>query len=131
MTKRSPDRVLTPLELEVMKILWERGPSTVQGVHAAIQDSRPLAFNTIQTVLTILFRKGKVKRVLRDRAYLYRAAVTHEAAAGQALRDLVARVFGNRPEELVLHMVRTRQLTPSQLLELQKLVRKEDGDDRD
>ena len=90
---------------------------------------RPLAFNTVQTVLAILFRKGKVKRTLRDRAYIYRPAVTREAAAGHALRDLVDRVFESRPEELVLSMVRSRQLTPGQLADLQKLV-EEDGDGR-
>lgn len=119
---------LTPLELEVMKVLWETGPTTVQGVHARIQEVRPLAFNTVQTVLGILHRKGKVKRTLRDRAYVYRPAVSREAAAGSALRDLIDRMFESRPEELVLSMVRARHLTPRKLAELQKLVGEEDDD---
>ena len=129
MTKPGSDIQLTPLELEVMKVLWEEGPSTVQGVHLRIQEVRPLAFNTVQTVLGILFRKGKVKRTLRDRAYTYRAAVTRDAAAGHALRDLIERVFQSRPEEVVLSMVRSRQLTAGQLARLQKLV-EEEGDER-
>ena len=127
-TKDGPQ--LTPLELEVMKVLWETGPTTVQDVHARFQEVRPLAFNTVQTVLTILHRKGKVKRTLRDRAYVYRPAVSREAAAGHALRDLIDRMFQSRPEELVLSMVRGRQLTPRQLAELQKLVEEEDGSGR-
>lgn len=125
-----PDREspLTPLELEVMKVLWETGPTTVQVVHARIQDVRPLAFNTVQTVLAILFRKGKVKRTLRDRAYVYRPAVTRESAAGHALRDLIERVFQSRPEDLVLSMVRNRQLSARQLADLQKLVEEEGND---
>ena len=119
---------LTPLELEVMKVLWETGASTVQGVHARIQEVRPLAFNTVQTVLAILHRKGKVKRTLRERAYVYRPAVSREAAAGSALRDLIDRMFESRPEELVLSMVRSRHLTPRKLAELQKLVGEEDDD---
>ena len=119
---------LTPLELEVMKVLWETGPTTVQGVHARIQEVRPLAFNTVQTVLAILHRKGKVKRTLRERAYVYRPAVSREAAAGSALRDLIDRMFESRPEELVLSMVRSRHLTPRKLAELQKLVGEEDDD---
>ena len=119
---------LTPLELEVMKVLWETGPTTVQGVHARIQEVRPLAFNTVQTVLAILHRKGKVKRTLRERAYVYRPAVSREAAAGSALRDLIDRMFESRPEELVLSMVRARHLTPRKLAELQKLVGEEDDD---
>lgn len=119
---------LTPLELEVMKVLWETGPTTVQAVHAGMQEARPLAFNTVQTVLGILHRKGKVRRTLRDRAYVYRPAVSREAAAGHALRDLIDRMFESRPEELVLSMVRSRHLTPRQLAELQKLVEEEDDD---
>jgi BlaI family transcriptional regulator, penicillinase repressor len=129
MPKPERDAPLTPLELEVMKVLWETGPTTVQAVHARIQDVRPLAFNTVQTVLAILFRKGKVKRTLRERAYVYRPAVTRESAAGHALRDLLDRVFQNRPEELVLSMVRNRQLSARQLAELQKLVEEEEADE--
>lgn len=128
MPKPERDAPLTPLELEVMKVLWETGPASVQAVHAGIQEVRPLAFNTVQTVLTILFRKGKVKRTLRDRAYVYRAAVTRDSAAGHALRDLIDRVFQSRPEELVLSMVRNRQLSSRQLAELQKLVEEEGND---
>ncbi len=127
MARSRADTPFTPLELEVMKVLWETGPSSVQGVHARIQEVRPLAFNTVQTVLGILFRKGKVKRTLRDRAYTYRPAMTREAAAGHAVRYLIDRVFQSRPEELVLSMVRSRQLTPQRLAELQKLV-EEEGD---
>jgi len=130
MTRTKDGPPLTPLELEVMKVLWETGPTTVQGVHARFQEVRPLAFNTVQTVLAILHRKGKVKRTLRDRAYVYRPAVSREAAAGHALRDLIDRMFQSRPEELVLSMVRSRHLTPRQLAELQRMVEEEDDDGR-
>ena len=129
MKKTDRDAPLTPLELEVMNVLWETGPTTVQGVHSRLQEVRPLAFNTVQTVLSILFRKGKVRRTLRDRAYVYRPVVTREAAAGNALRDLVDRVFGSRPEELVLHMIRSRQLSARRLAELQRLVEEEGPDE--
>src|SRR5512137_2383010 len=122
MPKPGADTPFTPLELEVMKVLWEAGPSTVQAVHARIQEVRALAFNTVQTVLTILFRKGKVKRTLRDRAYIYRAAVSRDAAASRALKDLIEGVFHSRAEDVVLSMVRNRHLTPAQLAALQRLV---------
>lgn len=129
MRKPGADTPLTPLELEVMQALWETGPATVQGVHSRMTQARPLAYNTVQTVLGILHRKGKVKRTLRDRAYVYRPAVSREAAAGHALKDLIERVFQSRPEELVLSMVRNRQLTPEQLARLQRVV-EEEGDGR-
>jgi predicted transcriptional regulator len=127
MVKRNPADQLTPLELEVMKVLWQTGPTTVQTVHERIQAVRPLAYNTVQTVLSILHRKGKVKRKTQERAYVYAAAVSREKAAGQALQDLINRVFGGRPEELLLNMVKSRQLTAEQLAELGRMV--EEADD--
>ena len=126
MAKPEKNTPLTPLELEVMKVLWETGPATVQAVHARMREARPLAFNTVQTVLGILHRKGKVQRTLRERAYVYRPAVSREAAESHALRDLIDRVFQSRPEEVVLSMVRSRQLTPERLAELQRLIEEED-----
>ena len=122
MARKRVAQQLTPLELEVMKILWKTGPATVQTVQQRIQSVRPLAYNTVQTVLTILHRKGKVKRITRDRAYVYSPAVSQEKAAGQALQDLINRVFGGRSEELVLSMVKSRQLSAEQLAELQRMV---------
>lgn len=125
--KRNPAEQLTPLELEVMKVLWKTGPVTVQSVHEGMRAVRPLAYNTVQTVLSILHRKGKVKRKTQERAYIYAAAVSQEKAAGQALQDLINRVFGGRPEELLLNMVKSRQLTAEQLAELGRMV-EEAGD---
>jgi predicted transcriptional regulator len=113
---------LTPLEVEVMKILWETGPVPVQTVHHRIQGVRPLAYNTVQTVLTILHRKGKVKRVTQNRAYIYSPVLTREKAAGQALQDLINRLFGGRPELLVMSMIRNRRLSREQLAELERMV---------
>jgi predicted transcriptional regulator len=126
MKKRAAE--LTPLELLVMQVLWETGPATLQVVHQKMQPLRPLAYNTVQTVLTILHRKGKVKRLTQGRAYVYSAAVSQERAATSAVKNLVDRLFGGRPETLVLNMVKNRQLTAEQLRELQKLVAAEGSD---
>ena len=120
---------LTPLELEIMNILWEAGSATVLTVHQRIRSVRPLAYNTVQTVLTILHRKGKVKRKNEGRAYVYSPAMTREKTAANTLKDIVTRLFGGRPEALVLSMVRSRQLSPKQLDELRKLVHEGDSDD--
>jgi predicted transcriptional regulator len=120
---------MTPLELEVMKVLWEVGPAPVQVVQERLARGRPLAYNTVQTVLGILHRKGKVRRELRGRAYHYWPAVTRLEAAWQAVGDLVARLFDGSPERLVMSLVETRQLTPEALARLAELVeKKEDGD---
>ena len=69
--KKNPEQALTPLELEIMNVLWETGPANVQTVQGRIE-GRELAYTTVQTMLNILHRKGRVKRQLKDRAYVYR-----------------------------------------------------------
>lgn len=119
--KAKPGR-FTEAELELMNILWESGPSTVQEVVLRLPPGRPLAYTTVQTVLNVLHRKGSVRRKLRDRAYHYEAVVSRFDAASTALRDLVGKLFGGSAEELVLAMVKSRQLSPQKLSELRKLV---------
>src|SRR5580692_6422228 len=94
---------LTPLELEIMQVLWQAGPSTVHEVRPQLKAQ--LAYNTVQTMLNVLLRKGKVKRVQEGRAFRYRAAVDRKRASGSAVQDMVARMFGGSPEALLLAMV--------------------------
>jgi BlaI family penicillinase repressor len=119
---RKTNSNLTPAELELMHILWENGPSTVQMVTDRLPATRTLAYTTVQTVLNTLHRKGKVKRVLNSRAFFYEPAVSRKRAAGQALKEMVNKLFGGSPEQLVLTMLDTRQLTPAKLRDLQRMV---------
>ena len=112
---------LTPLELEIMKVLWESGPANVQTVQAKIR-SRELAYTTVQTMLNILHRKGKVRRQLKDRAYLYRPLFSRRKAVAQAVGDMLDRFFGGSADDLVLNLVETRHLTPERLAQIQKLL---------
>ena len=125
---------LTPLELEIMKVLWEVGPAAVQTVQECLAPERKLAYNTVQTMLNVLHRKGKVRRELQGRAYVYEPVVSRAQAAGQAVGDLVSRMFGGSAESLVLSLVEARHLTPEKLAELSAMVDKseeEDGHGRD
>jgi predicted transcriptional regulator len=99
---------LTPLELQMMQVLWRDGPSNVQHVQEEIPGN--LAYTTVQTVLNTLHQKGKVRRKLEGRAFLYRAAVAREKVVGDALHDFVNRMFGGSPQELVLNLIQSRQL---------------------
>jgi predicted transcriptional regulator len=94
--KAKPGR-FTEAEVELMQILWESGPSTVQDVVKRLFPGRPLAYTTAQTVLNVLHRKGSVRRKLRDRAYCYEAVLSRFDAASTALRDLVHGLFGGEP----------------------------------
>ena len=126
---RNKSEHLTPLELEIMKVLWESGPASVQTVQQRLEGSR--AYTTVQTMLNVLHRKGKVTRVLEEKAYVYRPAVSRSQAIGNALGDLVDRMFGGSAESLVMSLVETKHLTPEKLARLQKLVEqvKEDKTD--
>src|SRR3954454_21347040 len=100
---KKPSQSLTPLELKIMQVLWCEGPSNVQAVHAKVQP--PLAFTTVQTVLNVLHQKGRVRRKLQGRAYEYWTAESKESVLGEAIGDLVRRMFGGSPEDLVMSLV--------------------------
>jgi BlaI family penicillinase repressor len=122
MTRKRKSRQLTPLELEIMKVLWEGGPATVQTVQDRLPGEPKLAYTTVQTMLNVLHRKGRVKRVLKGRAYEYAPAVSREITIRLALRDIINRLFGGSAESLVMSLVESRHLTPAKLAELNKLL---------
>jgi len=113
---RPSKTALTKLELELMQILWRLGSGTVSIVQAELP--RPLAYTTVQTMLNILERKGKVRRELNGRAYVYSARVTEARALGQGVRDLIDRMFGGSSEELVMSLLKNGQIDAKRLAEL-------------
>jgi BlaI family penicillinase repressor len=121
MPKRKPEPPLTPLELEIMSVLWETGPANVQTVQANFK-RRELAYTTVQTMLNILHRKGRVTRQLKERAYIYKPVLSRQKAATQAVGEMIDRFFGGSADSLVLNLVETRQLTPEKLADIQKLL---------
>ena len=113
---------LTPLELEIMHVLWETGPANVQTVQQALK--RELAYTTVQTMLNILERKGKAKRTLKNRAYFYKPCVSRKQVIGKHVNDVVERLFGGSAESLVMSLLETKHLTPEKLAHLQRLIEK-------
>ena len=83
---------------------------------------RDLAYTTVQTMLNVLHRKGRVKRQLKDRAYRYRPVYSRQKAVTQAVGEMLDRFFGGSADSLVLNLVETRHLTPEKLARIQKLV---------
>lgn len=117
MTKREQVS-LTKLELQIMQVVWRLGACNVSAVQDGLEQE--LAYTTVQTMLNILQRKGKLRRKLRGRAYEYSAAVTEANASGHALRDLIERMFGGSSEELVMSLIKTRQIDAKRIAELSK-----------
>ena len=117
---------LTPLELEIMHVLWETGPANVQTVQQKLK--RDLAYTTVQTMLTVLHRKNKVKRTLKNKAYIYTPAVSRTKFTGHAVREFIDRLFGGSAEGLVMNLLQEKHLTPERLAALHELIEKEERD---
>ena len=128
MPRRKSERI-TPLELEIMQVLWEAGPANVQTVQRELK--RDLAYTTVQTMLSVLHRKNKVTRTLKDKAYIYRPVVSRSQVTGHAVSDLIDRLFGGSAEGLVMNLLEARHLTPAKLARLNALVKKGAGDDQE
>ena len=115
MPKRK-EETLTKLELQLMQVIWKQGPSNVNAVQAGLEQQ--LAYTTVQTMLNILHRKGKLKRKLSGRSYVYSAVVTEASASGHAVRDLINRMFGGSSEELVMSLLKSGDIDAKKLAEL-------------
>ena len=119
--------VLTKLELQIMQVIWRRGASTVTAVQEGLEQQ--LAYTTVQTMLNILHRKGKLKRQLHGRAFAYSATVTEAKASTHAVRDLVDRMFGGSSEDLVMSLIKSRQIDPKKIAELSRQLEEQEGKD--
>ncbi len=126
MARLKQSKQLTTLELEIMKVLWEKGSTNVQTVQQQLE--RELAYTTVQTMLNVLLRKGKVKRELTNKAYFYRPVVSRSQVVSQTIEDLINRLFGGSAENLVMSMVETEHLTAEKLSRLNALIEKEAND---
>ncbi|HZL26106.1 MAG TPA: BlaI/MecI/CopY family transcriptional regulator [Acidobacteriaceae bacterium] len=123
---KSEKSALTKLELQIMQVIWKRGSSNVSDVQQGLEQG--LAYTTVQTMLNILERKGKLTRELCGRAFVYSATVSEAKASNHAVRDLVDRMFGGSSEDLVMSLVKSKQIDARTLAKLSKRLEKERGE---
>jgi|SRR5215471_18205312 len=128
--KRKPSPQLTRLELQIMEVLWNIGAATVQEVQSSIT-GEPLAYTTVQTMLNILHRKGRVKRKLVGKAYTYSPVLSRDKAVRDAVAEMVNRLFGGSVEALVMNLFKTKQIDAKKLKELNELVGKRQREEED
>jgi len=114
--------LLTPLELKIMQVLWRVDQASVQSVQQALRPGANLAYTSVQTMLNILKSKGKVKRTLRGKAYLYRAAVSQRKISNAMLGDLINRVFAGSADQLILTLIGSRRERCDRIRELTRQV---------
>lgn len=120
---------LTEVEQRLMEIVWASGPATVAQVVDALPGADRPAYNTVQTMMKILERKGYVRHRAVGRAFVYESIVDRDAAARTALSQVVQRFFGGSPQALAVNLIEGDHLTEAELDELQRTIAraKEDG----
>lgn len=121
MTTSKPPRP-TDTELAILRVLWDRGASTVRQVHEALSRERPAAYTTALKMLQIMTEKGLVRRDVTDRTHVYHSKLTEEQTQRQLVRDLVDRAFGGSASKLVLQALTTKRATTEELAEIRKLI---------
>ena len=123
----------TDAELSILRVLWERGPSTVRQVHEVLSRERPAAYTTALKLLQIMTEKGLVRRDDSDRTHIYHPRLSEEQTQRQLVRDLLDRAFGGSASKLVMQALAARRATPEELTEIRQLIeaRREVRDERD
>lgn len=112
----------TDRELDLMAVLWERGPSTVAEVREQLEDD--LAYTTVLTILRTLEQKGHVGHEEEGKAHRYFARVDREAAGESALRHMVAKLFAGSPSLLLTQLVSDEKLPAAEIKRMRKLLKK-------
>jgi BlaI family transcriptional regulator, penicillinase repressor len=113
---------LTPLELEIMKVVWDKGQATVRDVHAVLKERRQVAYTTVMTMMGVLATKGHLKRQRNERAYIYRPTRPAAAAIKAMVADFVDRVFDGAARPLLVQLIKDRKLTKQELEELARQI---------
>src|SRR5688572_6604473 len=122
----------TDAELAILRVLWERGPSTVRQVHDVLLRERPTAYTTALKLLQIMTEKGLVRRDETDRTHIYQARLSEEQTQRQLVRDLLERAFGGSSTKLVMQALAAKRASSEELSEIRKLIdEREVRDDRD
>lgn len=113
---------LTEAELRLMRILWQRGESTVSELVAGLPEKNSLAYNSVLTTIRILEQKGYVQHRKTGRAHSYLAVVQENEAGDSEVRHLLQRFFDNSKEKLMLALLGDREITPEELARLKDAI---------
>ena len=112
----------TAAELQILQVLWERGPSTVREVHEALQEEKALGYTTVLKLMQIMTTKGLVRRDENQRAHVYEAQQPAEKTKRQFAADMLERVFDGSARELMLHALASQRSTRQEIEELRNLL---------
>ena len=116
------DPQLTPLQLDLMRVLWERGEASAAEVHTGLTPERRLAPTTVATLLRRLEKRGLVAHRSEGRQFLYRATVAEERAREAMVEELAERLFDGDAARLVHHLLAHHELRPGDLARVRALI---------
>jgi BlaI family penicillinase repressor len=121
--RRSSNRP-TDAELEILRVLWGRGASTVRETHDILNETKPTGYTTVLKLIQIMSEKALVRRneVENQRAHVYEASLPKEQTQRQLVGDLVGRAFDGSASELVMQALSAKTATPQELEEIRKLL---------
>jgi BlaI family penicillinase repressor len=120
----------TPAELEILRVLWQRGPSTVREVHATLSESRSTGYTTVLKMLQIMTEKNLVGRDERLRAHIYSARLPQAHTQRQLVRDLLERAFDGSAMKLEMHALAAQKASPEEIARIRELLDEIEGGDR-
>ena len=112
----------TDAELAILRVLWERGASTVRQVHEVLADTRDTGYTTTLKLMQIMADKGLVTRNETERTHVYTASAAQEQTQRQLVQDLVDRAFGGSAAQLVMRALSAEGATEAELKNIRKLI---------
>ncbi len=119
--KQSPQKP-TSSELEILRVLWTRGPSTVREVQETLSEKKSLGYTTVLKLLQIMTAKGTVRRNETQRAHIYEACLPAEHTKRQIAGDMLQRVFEGSASQLMMHALAGRKASSEEISELRRLL---------
>jgi BlaI family penicillinase repressor len=112
----------TSAELEVLKVLWQRGPSTVREVLEVLNEDRPRAYTSVMSLMNVMADKGQVVRREQGRAFVYEPTCERETTLGGMVADLLGRAFEGSASQLVTHLLDQTKPDSGELDEIRKAI---------
>jgi BlaI family penicillinase repressor len=109
-------------ELEVLKVLWDRGPSTVRDVMDVLNESRPRAYTSVMSLLNVMTEKGLLVREPQGRAFVYRPRTDRGRTLKRMVGDLLGRAFEGQASQLVAHLLDQSKPTSEELNEIRRAI---------
>jgi BlaI family transcriptional regulator, penicillinase repressor len=114
---------LSGRQLAIMRVVWDFGEATVADVQQALDLERPLAYSTVATVMSRMEQKGLLRHRAEGRVFHYRPAVSEDGIGTSMVGELVERIFGGSPADLVSHLLKSEQVDSDELDRIKQLVR--------